>query len=543
MEIKTNLMDSEKKNERLLTVFSVALLVCALFPLFLLSAYNHPVCWDDWNGFRELANSSSHFRYGQRFSTFFNFILSYPSMKDFSLDTMSKVLTVYRWWAIVYIVLFSASLFYFLFEINRNILKLSKNNFFLIFSAFFFLLLNFIDRSSGMFYCHLITSGYTGGLIFMFLFLGLILHFHFSDTLKDKILSSVFMFMVAFILAGYVEIFVLFEGYISFYLFLFVKNKTSGKRVFLYFGLFVFSVLVFCSFFTVNKGLIAAKYEAKPVATAMKADTAVVSSEPPKAEVKSDPQFMSLRQRIIPWCFYNFKFIKQEIKKILSFHNLPMLIFLFYLLEGTRLSSFNYSIKTILFFLFLYPVILLMSFSGCYSGLAWFTLYASVRNVFDVIFFFITLGFLYSIFKVLKPLFSVTLKLVYKPSSCDFTRSAAFSVLVLSVVFTSFVSGKYLVGTAWHDLLKGTAREYDRIQNENYEKLFSSADSFVELKYPGFPKSIVNLQGNYIKLDPTDDKLYASKEMVDFLKKKEIIYSRKGNPSEIYDYTRAPRQR
>ncbi|MBR0031104.1 MAG: hypothetical protein IJP61_02285 [Treponema sp.] len=560
---------SEKIKSRCLAVFSLSLLALALVPLLVLAVYNHPVCWDDFKAFAELLKSPAKISFGQRFSSQFNNAFFYPSMENFSFGTMMKILVNHRIFSYIYIILFVASFFFLMRELNRNIIKAPKNIFLGIFSASLFLLLNFTNLSSTLFYCHPATSGYTGGVVFSFLFLGLLIRVHFSKGGKEKIISTVLLFVTTFILSGFIEIFVLFAGFISFYAFLFIKRSESGKRNPVFFFVFMFSLLIFVSFFAVNKGMISAKYSQKK-SVAAKTElffhgmthsrmahsrwkiqsmtvrailaSAQKSSQPALATAKKHESDMAiLIGNLIPWSKYNFKFLKQEIKKVLSFHNLPILIFIFYLLEKTELRKSSYTAKKLICLAALYPVILLMSLSGCYSGLCWFTLYVTVRNVFDIIFIMITVLFLYSCLKFTQRFVSATFRLELIPCSFDFTKLACFFVLAASIFFTSLVSDKYLVGAAWNDVLSGAAKKYDRIQIENYKTILESKEENVTVKYPGFPKALVNFQGNYILFDPESRTLFASKDVVSFFGKREIIYEYEDFPSETDLYTRGKR--
>ncbi|MBQ3671869.1 MAG: hypothetical protein II921_10425, partial [Treponema sp.] len=380
------------------------------------------------------------------------------------------------------------------------------------------------------------------------------------------------LFIVTFILSGFIEIFVLFAGFIAFYVFLFAKNPLSKKRDITYAGLFAFTILIFSSFFIVNKGMIAAKYDQKaqrteaspstqkPIASMLPATKTIsilaqnfvqltvqtsAQSQPTKKSSTAKSFFQknsSFFYRLGPWCKYNAKFVKQEIRKIVSFHNLPLMLFLFWILEKTPLKKTRVTIKTLFLIALLYPVILLMSLSGCYSGLSWFTLYVTVRNVFDVIFWLVTTTLLYALLKFAQQFVAATISLEFIPAHLDFTKAAAFALLAISLGLTSFGSEKYLVGVAWHDVLSGKAKKYDQIQSENYRTIFDSEESLVTLKYPGFPRALVNFQGNYIKFDSTDNTLYVSKEVVRFFKKHEIVYAYDELPSERDVYTQEKRR-
>ena len=564
MERLLTLFGNEKTKSRALIAFSAALLAVALVPLLALVPFNHPVCWDDYKALAELTKSPPRISYGQRFSTQFSNVLFYPPLEHFDFSTMERVLAVHRVFALVYIALFLASFFAMMAELNRRVLKAARPLFLAIFSSALFLLLNFVELSSTLFYCLPAATGYTGGLIFLFLFLALLLRHHFCAGGAEKAACDALLFAVTFVMSGFIEIFVLFAGFVALYLFLFAKNPRTKRRDAAYLLLFAFTLAIFASFFAASRGMIAAKYEQKaqtqqPPAqprTAEKAGSPAADGEPGPGAVREEPAAPAKRPgavasliarnaaflaRIRPWCAYNVQFAKQEAKKLLSPHNVPLWALLLFLLGKTEAARARRGPRDILFVLFLYPVILLMSLSGCYSGLSWFTLYATVRNVFDIIFFLITGALLFALVSFARRFVSATVRISLIPSGADITKAAGLLVIAASVCLTSFASEKYLVGTAWRNVLSGAARRYDRTQTENYRKILGSDEPSLTLEYPGLPKALVNFQGNYILRDPTDGALYASKEVPAFFGKRDLFYSYEKRLPEMDLYSQEKR--
>ncbi len=504
-------------------LFTIIILGITLFPLIYLAFYNHPCLWDDYLVFSNLPhNRISTFKYGIRYATrIFNFTFLYPSIDYFDLNTMKAILNIYHLFSIIYIVLTSLSFFYFLFEVNKNVLKFSKTIFFCLYSISLFLLFNFINASPELLYCHTVTTGYTGGIIFMFLFLGMIVKYYYSITKKEITFSFSLLFLITFILSGYIEFFVLFAGYIAFYLFLFINKRNTKKRDILFFFLFVFCIFIFASFFVVNY------FNTKSISIVAKYAN----------ETENQSPLFSFLKRIPEWAYYTRIFIWQDIKKFFSPFNFPIILLLFIIIRETYKITFSW--KTFLFFLFLYPVILLMSLSGSYSGLAWFSIYSYPRNVFDVLFFVISIPFFYIVFTViidnLESQFLLKLNISEKTKQLLFNF---FSIIVcISTLFSCLFSNRYLLGIAWHDVISGGAKSFNAIQLDNYKNIFSASnDETIHVTFPGYYKSIVTHQGNSILYDPTTNSLCASKDVLKFFNKKKIIYDYDESSPNVSSY-------
>ena len=489
---------NENKKNHLLLIGSFVILFITLFPLIRLSFYNHPCLWDDYNVFwgNRIRQSFSFF-YGSRYATqFLTPYIFFPSLKNGNYELFLTLINEYHLFSLIYVLLFTISYLFFISQINKNIIHLEKHSFIFLFSISLFTIINFINASAEMFYCHTVTTGYTGGVIFMFFFLGLIIKYYYANQSKERIFTAILLFLVTFILSGFIEFFVIFAGYVSFYLFLFVKSRNTNKRINLFFFLFVFSLLIFASFFIANysktgEQLIEAKYSGEG---------------------------SSLIGRIPRWCSTTLDFIKQEIKKILYPTNFLVIIFFCYLLHHK--FHIKPTLKQFFFFLFLYPVILIMSFSGCYGGLDWFSLYSYPRNVFDVVFFLVSMPLMYMIYSFVMDNFIIK-DTVYSKK----IKYAFFTLAGLSILITGIFSSRYLLGTAWNDLLSGKAKKYNEIQLQNYTDIFSNQDKkILDVKYPGYPKSIVSLQGNVFYFSKDTNEIIAREEMLRFFEYDKINY-------------------
>ncbi len=498
-------MNSKIIKSKIVFCISVIILLITIFPLIYLSFFNHPCLWDDYIIFVNSYKTGyklPKLTYGSRFST--QFCGYFYLLPINSFNQMLKFIQRYHLFSLIYVFFTTLSFFYFAYELNKHILKLSKHTFFFLYSLSQFLLYNFINASPELFYCHTVTGGYTLGIIFMFFFLGILIKYHYSQTTNEITISLVLLFLITFILSGCVEFFVLFAGYIAFYVFLFIKKHNTKKRDKIYFFVFIFCILIFTSFFVVNY---------------FKTQTILI-------DAKYEESSSSLLNRIPGWCYFTLLFILSNIKKIIFSTNTPVFLLLFFVLQ--RVYNKRFTVRTFLFFLFLYPVILLMSFSGCYGGLEFFSLYSYPRNVFDAVFFIISVPFFYIVFTFI--LSYLETKIFYKFQISYNSKQSLFIFLsIIACISTAYLcmfSNKYLFGIAYHDILSGKARQYNTIQLENYKKLFSTKnDEIVFLQFPGYPRSIVSYQGNYIIYNPSDNSFYAKNDFNKFFKKKKIIYT------------------
>ncbi|MCQ2577017.1 MAG: hypothetical protein MJ176_00660 [Treponema sp.] len=458
-------------------------------PLVILALYNHPILWDDYNVLNGI-NNNFVFKYSNRYSTQINFFLLYPKNIINDKSLFFSVLNIYHLNSLFLIIYFFTSLFLLVYEFSYNFLKVTKDSIYFIYSIFSFLLLNFITHVPEFFYCHTVTNGYTLGSIFMILFLALLIHYKYGST--KKIVTKLILIVITFILSGYIEFFVLFTGFTSFFFFLFVKNDKNKRDIF-YFYIFILSILIFLSFFVANKinnsNSIAPKY------------------------ASTDYNLLRMIPKWLKITINDFFII--NFNRFFSLKNIIPTFIIYLILKNELSIKLNFCLKQYFLCFSLYFVIILMSFIGCYSGLNYFTIYSYPRNVFDIIFYFITFIIIISLFNLLSNY------IVFKFSN----TSSKYPIIILCLLFfLSLLSTKSPIRSMWKNILFCEAYNFNKTLIEDYKILENDDSKIVYLKYPGNPSALFTQQGSYIQFDAEKNIYYATDEFCRFWNKDEMYF-------------------
>ncbi|MGI5084553.1 hypothetical protein [Treponema putidum] len=469
-----------KKLLPVLSVFlGVFLLIITLLPLFMLCLYNHPTTLDDFRNFNSLKNGYDFFsvlKIGARYATppvLWLFTFSFqPTMSE-----MNQMLIIYRLYSLFFILFFAFSVFFTLKQCNTYFLKMKYCSFFLFYTVCLFVLLNCINNFAYFFYDIVFSAGYTYGICLILLFIGILIKYTLD---KKRIIYSIVLFFLTFIISGTIEYYSVLLGFILFiYL---VSYWIKEKKVNMF-----FVVLFLLCFFTSLTYIFASWVPDK-----IKLYTHNI--ETPHS---FDRFFIWLKDT----CFYFFyNFLGYS-----SFDKLPFIIILS-LVSIIRLNKAGYKIKGI-YLLLPYIIVIIMNFALFFSGIIYlrgklcsmsiFNLILAINVIFIFMYIFQNVMFLISYFIKKYDLIECIDKIVHA-----LQKEFMFYRKMLSIVFTliaicyiGFI-GVYTPGLAtrqaWKDVLKGTAARYSTEVLNIYEKLIESSEKIVEVNaIKNVPNSIV----------------------------------------------------
>jgi len=206
--------------------------------------YNHPSVLDDYQLLTEIRDGfdfiAERFKLGYRYFSAVYPVFFYSFSENPTLQEMQHMLFRYKLFSLFIILFFISTVFYVLKQLNSYVFKLSKQYFVLLYALILFILVNSVQMLSTFFYSMISSAGYTLGMCFLFVFIGVLFKYHFSH--KKKVFYSIVLMLSAFIINGCVEFYPILLGLILF-IYLCYSFYTTKKIDF-----FIAFLLLFCFF-------------------------------------------------------------------------------------------------------------------------------------------------------------------------------------------------------------------------------------------------------------------------------------------------------
>ena len=488
-------------------LFAIVGLIILLIPLFILCFYTHPQALDNSLTYKTYTEGGINFleiikeiQPGKRFISYFFVVPLLSLPKTLTIDNITSLLIVYRSYAAAIIVLFCLCFFYVIKIINKFYLKLASAPFFFLYSLLLFIIVNALPRIDLFFYEMTTTTGYTLGISFFFLYIGLLITHYHTDKKIYILLSSI----VLFFLCATIEYFTVTAGYAAFVCLLF--HIITKKQFKFYTVLHITYCLLAFYLFTLAPG----------------AAEKIAWYSGGIANPHSINQFIKWLKSMNYETLNVWEYLTQ--RKLI-----PILILTFFLIKH-KIPKFNK--YTVLFIIGNYSLCYIMALAIFILGI---TDFIWVGNVIQIPYILMVINTLFLLFIVMsyiqknyKVNFIGNTNDYFKIfSNSNFILSAAFIVYILYISVA--VSG-LPIRQAWKDVLKGNAYAYNKQIMQLYDEIrYSTEDTVIINEINTAPESLraQNIWSTTGNLSLMQD--YANGALEAFFHKKCIIIKKTSN--------------
>jgi len=491
------------------TLLAGTVLLILLLPLFILCFYMHPQTLDNYLIYKNYQvneitclNTIKEIQPGKRFISYFFTVPLLSLPKTLTIDNITSILIVYRSYAAAIIVLFCLCFFYVMKIINTFYLKLASPPFFFLYSLLLFIIVNSLPRIDWFFYEMTVTTGYTLGISFSFLYIGLLMtHYH-----TKKKISILLSSIVLFFLCATIEYFTILAGYAAFVCLL---SHIIVKKQFKFYTVMHIAYCLFAFYlFTLAPG------SAEKIA----------GYSGGIANPHSINQFIKWLKSMNYETLHVWEYVTQC--KLI-----PILILTFFLIKH-KIPKFNK--YTVLFIIGNYSLCYIMALAIFILGI---TDFIWVGNVIQIPYILMVINTLFLLFIVMSYV-QKNYRVNFIGHTKDYLKvffNSNFVLLVVFIVYILYISvavSGLPVRQAWKDVLKGTAKNYNTEVHKIYEIIQNSKyDIAYVQEITDIPPTLItsNLTSNL--WSATGPYSYAkqryTEELAPFFYKKDIIITGK----------------